>query len=267
MHAEPLARHRVPILQSRVADAHLRRCRPIARCAAAANAVFMPRFSTVSSRCSPLPEARTRRSPRRGNPRARCASAPTARARHARARAWSRAHEQAHRLRGDAFATAGEAELLGGRRLDADRVDVDAEIVGEVARASRRRAARSSGRSQTTVTSALPTRQPRSRSNALQWRRKTRLSASFHCGSDGGKWRPMSPSASAPSMASHSAWITTSPSLCAIAPRSKAMRTPPSTSGRPRRRRARRSHGRCGPSLTDAPPSTRSARGPPPWSP
>src|SRR5690606_6484783 len=89
------------------------------------------------------------------------------------------------------------------------------------------------GRSQTTVMSALPSLQPRSRSRSLQWRTKLRLSAPFQRGSEGGKCRPMSPSASAPSIASHSACSTTSPSLCASTPRSCGTRTPPSMTWSP----------------------------------
>ena len=50
---------------------------------------------------------------------------------------------------------------------------------------------------------------------------------------DGGKCLPMSPSASAPRMASHNAWIATSPSECATSPRGCAMRTPPMTTWSP----------------------------------
>ena len=89
------------------------------------------------------------------------------------------------------------------------------------------------GRSQMTVTSALPTRQPRSRSSASQCRTNARLSAPFQRSSEGGKCLPMSPSASAPSMASHSACSTTSPSLCACTPRACGTRTPPSITWSP----------------------------------
>src|SRR5690606_4659430 len=65
------------------------------------------------------------------------------------------------------------------------------------------------GRSQMTVMSALARLQPSRAASSRQWRRKARLSASFHCGSVGGKCWPMSPRASAPSMASHSACIAT----------------------------------------------------------
>src|SRR5690606_21080411 len=83
------------------------------------------------------------------------------------------------------------------------------------------------GRSQTMVMSALPRRHPRSPMSSRQRRRNMRLSASFHCGSLGGKWVPMSPMARAPNMASHSAWRATSPSLWATNPRPCGMRTPP----------------------------------------
>ena len=91
----------------------------------------MPRFSTVSSRCSPLPlgskpaisstqEILGRRS--------RMRRALQHRLRHARAAAsdrcsLTRARSRHDRLRRDALAAAGEAELLAGRGLDADRVD------------------------------------------------------------------------------------------------------------------------------------------------
>ena len=59
------------------------------------------------------------------------------------------------------------------------------------------------------------------------------LDASFHCGSPGGKWLPMSPSPSAPSTASPIAWLKTSASLWPSSPHGDSIRTPPSTSGRP----------------------------------
>src|SRR6476620_11592651 len=113
----------------------------------AAKAVFMPRFSTVSSRCSPVPvgakasiSATTKSS---GVLRIRAVStaAPCARgstlidarsSTHAHGRALmderSRANDQAHRVRGDALAATGGAEAFGGRRLDADGIAVDAEV-------------------------------------------------------------------------------------------------------------------------------------------
>src|SRR3954469_1312739 len=54
------------------------------------------------------------------------------------------------------------------------------------------------GCSQISVTSALISRPPRAAIRSAAWRRKRALSASFHWAWLGGKWRPMSPSASAP---------------------------------------------------------------------
>ncbi len=58
------------------------------------------------------------------------------------------------------------------------------------------------------------------------------LSAPDHVGSVSGKCWPMSPRAAAPSMASATAWATTSPSLCPARPVAPSMATPPSTRGR-----------------------------------
>src|SRR5690606_12319733 len=69
------------------------------------------------------------------------------------------------------------------------------------------------GRWQTMVMSALPSFQPQPATRPTQWRSSTRLSAPRQRSSLGGKCTPMSPSASAPRMASHSACRATSPSL------------------------------------------------------
>src|SRR5690606_34715394 len=89
------------------------------------------------------------------------------------------------------------------------------------------------GASQTTTLSTLETRQPCWRSSASTWRSIIRLSAPAQRGSPGGKWWPMSPSASAPSSASQIACNSTSPSEWAWMPRSKGSRTPPRTTWSP----------------------------------
>ena len=58
------------------------------------------------------------------------------------------------------------------------------------------------GRSQTTVASMWEMAPPRSRTFAAAAARKIREAAPRHCGSLGGKWLPISPSAKAPSKAS-----------------------------------------------------------------
>ena len=64
-------------------------------------------------------------------------------------------------------------------------------------------------------------------------RRSSDEAAPRHCGSDGGKWSPMSPAPSAPSIASVSAWSATSASLWPARPRSCGISTPPSHSSSP----------------------------------
>ena len=54
------------------------------------------------------------------------------------------------------------------------------------------------GASQMTVQSTKSIVPPASRSSWAAWARKMLLSAPFHCGSPGGKWLPMSPSAGCP---------------------------------------------------------------------
>src|SRR5258707_608057 len=100
---------------------------------------------------SATPRRSVRRSPRRraarrGSPR--CPALPAASRRRTRSRAATpdagregaarpspprgseRQAEGRHRLAGDAFAAAGEAELLGGGGLDADAPRIDAEDLG-----------------------------------------------------------------------------------------------------------------------------------------
>src|SRR5688500_15751756 len=100
----------------------------------AANAVFMPRFSMASSRCSPLPLASnastssTRKSSGTLRMRADSTASPWARG---KAVMRSRPDQQAHGVRSDALAAAGEAQGLGGGRLDAHRIGFDAEVFSQ----------------------------------------------------------------------------------------------------------------------------------------
>ena len=74
------------------------------------------------------------------------------------------------------------------------------------------------GRSQIKVTSRLAMRPPRAVTRSTAYFRKRSEDAPFHCGSLGGKCEPISPSASAPRMASTSACRPTSPSEWARKP-------------------------------------------------
>ena len=102
-------------------------------------------------------------------------------------------------LGGDPLAAAGEAEPLGRRRLHRDTC---AASTAEDGRQPRRHGARHAGRSSAARRSASrrhwPAGRPGRRCVPAAWARKRALSASFQAASDGGKWRPMSPSASAP---------------------------------------------------------------------
>ena len=82
------------------------------------------------------------------------------------------------------------------------------------------------GRSQISVTSRLATRPLRAVTRSTAYFRKRSEEAPFHLGSLGGKCEPMSPSASAPRMASTSACRPTSPSEWARKPRVCGTRTP-----------------------------------------
>src|SRR5690606_5507195 len=113
----------------------------------AANAVFMPRFSTSSSRCSPLPlgsnpgTSSTRKSS--GVARMRAASTAGPDARGSRPAPSSLllppdgggrsliGDQQTHCHRRDALAPPGKTELLAGGGLDADRVHCDAGVGGQ----------------------------------------------------------------------------------------------------------------------------------------
>src|SRR6266545_478120 len=75
------------------------------------------------------------------------------------------------------------------------------------------------GASQTTVTSRWAMRPPRARRRSTAKAKNRSDEAPRHCGSLGGKCTPMSPSASAPRIASTRAWRTTSASECPDNPR------------------------------------------------
>ncbi len=137
-------------------------------------------------------------------------------------------------LRRDAFAAAGEAEPLGRRRLDANprlRQPQQARSASRIA--SRYGPIR--GASQMMVTSTWSIRPPACSTRSRACSRNSDEAAPRHCGSDGGKWSPISPAPSAPRIASVSAWRTTSASLWPVRPLSCGMRTPPSHSASPGR--------------------------------
>ena len=129
------------------------------------------------------------------------------------------AHQRGGGERGDALAAAGEAEPFGGGGLDADPLGLDARRCG---RAPARMAAACGpifGASQTSVQSRWLTAKPRSVARSTALRRKISEAAPFQAGSDGGNHWPMSPSASAPKMASVSACMPTSASEWPTRPR------------------------------------------------
>ena len=113
---------------------------------------------------------------------------------------------------GDAFAAADEAELLAGRRLDGDAAERQRRRSRRCARASRRGAARSAAPRTTIVMSRWAMRPPRACTRSTAKARNRSEEAPRHCGSLGGKCAPMSPSASAPRIASVSACSATSAS-------------------------------------------------------
>ena len=156
-------------------------------------------------------------------------------------------HQRGGGERRDALAAAGEAEPFGGGGLDADPVRRRARRCG---RAPARMAAACGpifGASQTSVQSRWLTAKPRPVARSTALRRKISEAAPFQAGSEGGNHWPMSPSASAPKIASVSACMPTSASEWPTRPRSKGIATPQSvTPGRRGRRRARRSRCRCG---------------------
>ena len=91
----------------------------------------------------------------------------------------------------------------------------------------------SRGRSHTTVQSAFTSPMPCAPTMAETCASRPVESAPAQVGSDAGKWRPRSPSPAAPSIASATAWATTSASLWPARPAAPGTVTPPRTSGRP----------------------------------
>ena len=161
------------------------------------------------------------------------------------------------RGRGDAFLAAGEAEPLAGGRLDGDAGYVEPAISAIRARMVVAHAVPMFGRSQIMVTSRLAMRPPRAVTRSTAYFRKRSDDAPFHCGSLGGKCEPISPSASAPRMASTSACRPTSPSEWARKPRYAARARRRSSDDRRRRRRARRS--RCRSVISPSPAARRAS--------
>src|SRR4249919_592590 len=218
----------------------------------AANAVFMPRFSIVSSRCSPLPLGSKpgSSSTRKSSGVLRILAARTA-SPWAWGKVWCSSTFVSSALsalipyaaRSARTSNTAACAAIPSPRPVKPSFSLVVALTLTASRSIPRSAASRSriagacgptlGRSQTTVMSALPTRQPRSPINSLHRRRKARLSAPFHRASLGGKCWPISPNASAPSMASHSAWMATSPSECATTPWSCGTRTPPSMTWSP----------------------------------
>ena len=85
----------------------------------------------------------------------------------------------------------------------------------------------------TMVESMLTIAQPAARTRRAASTRSTAESAPLNCGSVSGKWRPMSPSAAAPSSASVMACSSASASEWPSKPWLCGMQMPPSTRGRP----------------------------------
>ena len=150
-----------------------------------------------------------------------------------------RSRARRDRQRGDALAAADEAHPLAGRRLDVDALGGEPERAGERARASRRGAAPSFGRSMhdasrrrcTTRQAAL------ARRSATTSRSSSSESASRQRSSVSGKCSPMSPSPAAPSSASITAWVSTSASEWPVEPAlAAAISTPPRISAPARAR-------------------------------
>ena len=136
--------------------------------------------------------------------------------------------DRRRRHRDDALAAAGEAELFAGGRLDRRRAPRQCRRSRRCARAWRRGAARRAApRTRWSRRDARSCRGARARARRRR-RESDPTTAPFHCGSLGGKCAPMSPSASAPRMASTSACSATSASECPVTPRECGMRTPPS---------------------------------------
>src|SRR5205823_7119102 len=91
----------------------------------------------------------------------------------------------------------------------------------------------SRGASASTVASTLTSRPPREVTSSTTRRSSARLEIPRYRGSPSGKWRPRSPSASAPRSASAIACVSTSASEWPSRPRALGTVTPPRTSGRP----------------------------------
>ena len=140
--------------------------------------------------------------------------------------------DQHDRLRRRALAAAREAEAVRRRAADRDPVGRRAHRLGDAAAHLVDVAARSSA-------PAAPPRSRRSRAAsprpppASQTRASRSIEAASRHSSVFGNSRPMSPSAVAPSTASHSTWQTMSASEWPSSPRSAGTSTPPSTSRRP----------------------------------
>jgi hypothetical protein len=113
---------------------------------------------------------------------------------------------------------ASEAEFFACCRLHRDARDVHPGDLGNAERITSR-IGPILGRSQISVTSRLAMRPPRAVTRSTAYFRKRSEAAPFHCASLGGKCEPISPSASAPRMASTSACRPTSPSEWARKPR------------------------------------------------
>ena len=98
------------------------------------------------------------------------------------------------RLRGDAFAAAGEAEPFRCGRLDRDAARINAEDIGQPR--GHRRGVRGDLRAFADQCDVGVDQPPAAGGDAAGGMRQERaLSASFQAASQGGKWRPISPSA------------------------------------------------------------------------
>ena len=139
-------------------------------------------------------------------------------------------HDGVHR---HGLAAADGVDAFVGLALDADARRLDAEHAPPGWRGWDRGAARASGRSAMTTASTLTMSKPASRASVTACASIAMLDAPFHRGSVSGKWRPMSPRATAPRTASVIACASTSASECPASPFSDGTVTPPRMSGRP----------------------------------
>lgn len=140
--------------------------------------------------------------------------------------------DQRHGMRLHAFLPSDETELFGGRRFDRYLFGGYAHCCGQCA--AHRFDVRFYLRAlQAERTVHIADAVSFAESSSTVRRNRILLSIPLKSSDVSGKCRPISPSAAAPSKASHSAWITTSPSEWAMQPASCSIFIPPSHSSNP----------------------------------